>query len=35
MTFAQFTRVDAFDVRVEDGQVSVSRTPRPDPPRPA
>lgn len=33
MTFAQFTRVDAFDVRVEDGQVSVSRAPRPEPPR--
>jgi nitrite reductase (NADH) small subunit len=33
MTFAQFTRVDSFDVRVEDGQVSVSRTPRPEPPR--
>jgi nitrite reductase (NADH) small subunit len=33
MTFAQFTRVDTFDVRVENGQVSVSRTPRPAPQR--
>ena len=28
MTLGSFARVDPYDVRVEDGQVSVSRTPR-------
>ncbi|MGA2394006.1 MAG: Rieske (2Fe-2S) protein [Candidatus Lustribacter sp.] len=30
MTIGKFASVDVFDVRVEDGQVSVSRTPRPE-----
>jgi nitrite reductase (NADH) small subunit len=29
MTIGKFASVDVFEVRVEDGQVSVSRTPRP------
>jgi hypothetical protein len=32
MTLGAFARVDPYDVRVEDGQVSVSRTPRPPEP---
>jgi nitrite reductase (NADH) small subunit len=28
MTLGSFARVDPYDVRVEDGQLSVSRTPR-------
>ena len=28
MTIGKFASIDCFDVRVEDGQVSVSRTPR-------
>jgi nitrite reductase (NADH) small subunit len=31
MPIGNFAAVDPYDVRVEDGQVSVSRTPRPDP----
>ena len=30
MTIGKFASVDVYDVRVEDGQVSVSRTPRPE-----
>ena len=33
MTLGAWATVDAYDVKVEDGQVSVSRTPRPKPPR--
>ena len=31
MTLGGFARVDPYDVRVEDGRVFVSRTPRPEP----
>jgi hypothetical protein len=29
MTLGAFTKADAYDVRVEDNRISVSRTPRP------
>jgi nitrite reductase (NADH) small subunit len=34
MTLGAFARVDPFDVKVEDGRVLVSATPRPETPRP-
>jgi nitrite reductase (NADH) small subunit len=33
MTLGAFARVDPYDVRVEDGRVSISRTPRPPEPK--
>jgi nitrite reductase (NADH) small subunit/3-phenylpropionate/trans-cinnamate dioxygenase ferredoxin subunit len=33
MTLGAFARVDPYDVRIENGQVSISRTPRPPQPK--